>query len=148
MLETDPKYQIAPCGVNCLNCKIHDSNLTEEYKLKVAEFLGIAPEEVHCKGCRTEKGNCLFIPGECATWACTQKKGVTYCFECDEFPCRLLAPSAKGANRLHNIKVYNLCRMKFFGIDAWLEESAHIEKLYYEGEFIVGEGPVLNHDPE
>jgi hypothetical protein len=69
---------------------------------------------------------------------------VTYCYECGEFPCGLLAPSAKGANYPHNMKVYNLCRMKLNGVDAWIEESAEIRRLYYEGEFIVGRGPVLN----
>ena len=137
---------IAPCGVNCAHCKIHESNLTDEYKRKVAEFLGIPPDGVRCRGCRPEHGKCLFVESECATWACVEKKGVTYCFECDAFPCGLLAPSARGANRLHNAKLYNLCRMKYFGIDAWLEESAYIQKLYFEGEFFVGKGPVL--DPE
>jgi len=41
------------------------------------------------------------------------------------------------------MKVYNLCRMKLIGIDAWIEESAHIRKRYYEGDFVVGQGPIL-----
>jgi len=142
----DLKEYAAPCGINCLDCKIHESNLTQEYKARVAQYLGIAPDAVRCKGCRQEQGKCIFVPGECATWACTQKKGVAYCFECDAFPCGLLAPSAKGANRAHNLKVYNLCRMKSLGVDAWLKESAHNMELYFEGEFIVGKGPVLSHD--
>ena len=141
----DKTHYIAPCGVNCLNCKIHESNLTEEYKAKAAEHLDVSPDKVRCRGCRPEQGKCKLLPSECATWLCTREKGVTYCFECDEFPCTLLAPSAKGAHLLHNAKLYNLCRMKFFGIDAWLEESAQIQQLYFEGEFVVGKGPVLNH---
>jgi hypothetical protein len=41
------------------------------------------------------------------------------------------------------MKVYNLCRMKLNGIDAWIEESADIRRRYYEGDFVVGQGPVL-----
>ncbi|MEG0376680.1 MAG: DUF3795 domain-containing protein [Raoultibacter sp.] len=78
-----------------------------------------------------------------ATWACVEKKGLTYCFECDEFPCGLLAPTEKGADYPHNMKVYNLCRMKLNGLESWIEESAEIRKRYYEGDFIVGQGPVV-----
>ena len=41
------------------------------------------------------------------------------------------------------MKIYNLCRMKTRGIEAWIEESALIRERYYEGDFIVGRGPVL-----
>lgn len=139
----DKKYQTAPCGLDCFNCNLHEDNLTEENKIKVAEYRKISPDEVACKGCRAERGKCRYAEFDCATWACAQKKGVTYCFECDEFPCDLLMPSAKGASYPHNMKVYNLCRMKRLGLDAWIEESAHIRKRYYEGKFVVGQGPVL-----
>jgi hypothetical protein len=36
--------------------------------------------------------------------------------------------------------------MKFLGIDKWIEEAAEIRKLYYEGKFKVGIGPVLEND--
>lgn len=44
------------------------------------------------------------------------------------------------------MKVYNLCRMKYRGIEAWVEESAHIRERYYEGDFVVGKGPVLENE--
>jgi len=141
----DKKYQISPCGINCLNCGLHESNLTDEVKRKGAEFFNISPEEVKCRGCRQEQGKCLYVDSVCATWTCAEKKGVTYCFECDEFPCAFLAPAAdKSANRAHNIKLYNLCRIKRIGADTWLDESATILKRYFEGELIPGKGPVLS----
>jgi len=139
----DKKYQTAPCGLDCHNCNVYEENITDEVKIKMAEYRKISPDEVVCKGCRVENGKCLYANGDCATWDCTQEKGVTYCFECDEFPCGLLAPTAKGANFPHNMKVYNLCRMKLLGMDAWIEESAEIRKRYYEGDFVVGKGPIL-----
>lgn len=142
----DKKYQTAPCGLDCFNCNLHKNNITEEYKSKVAEYLKILPEDVACRGCRAEDGKCRWAKFNCDTWACVQKKGVTYCYECAEFPCKLLMPSAKGASYPHNMKIYNLCRMKLLGIDAWIEESAHIRKKYYEGEFVVGQGPILKDE--
>ena len=134
----------APCGLDCFNCPTYEGNITEEWKIQGSEILKIPPEEVPCKGCRDEKGICKFTPDkQCATWNCVQEKGVTYCHECTEFPCKLLMPTLQGAQFPHNMKVYNLCRMKWMGIDKWIEESAEIRKRYYEGRFEVGKGPVL-----
>ena len=139
----DKTLLTAPCGLDCFNCSGYEDNVTEEYKEQVAEFFGIPIEETPCKGCRDEKGKCIWANGQCATWDCVQEKGLTYCHECDEFPCKLLMPTKQGADYPHNMKVYNLCRMKFFGINQWIEEAAEIRKRYFEGRFVVGKGPVL-----
>ncbi len=140
----DKRYLTAPCGLDCFNCGALEENVTEEYKQRASERLGVPPEEVVCHGgCRGEQGKCKWAQGDCATWACAQQKGVDYCYECSEFPCGLLVPTAKGADFPHNMKVYNLCRMKNNGIDAWIEEAADIRKRYYMGDFVVGQGPIL-----
>jgi len=138
----DKKELIAPCGLDCFNCPVQEENITEATRQGMAKHLNLPPEEIACKGCKPENGRCRFHQ-DCATWECAQKKGVSYCFECGEFPCGLLAPSAKGAQYPHNMKVYNLCRMKLIGLDAWINESASIRKRYYEGDFVVGKGPVV-----
>jgi hypothetical protein len=33
--------------------------------------------------------------------------------------------------------------MKLNGVEEWIKESATIRKRYYEGTFVVGQGPVL-----
>ncbi len=142
------KELTAPCGLDCFNCGWFEENLTDEIRENEAKRLGISVKEVNCKGCRGEQGKCWWAKGNCATWSCVQKKGIKYCFECNEFPCALLAPSVKGADFPHNMKVYNLCRMKLLRIDKWIEESAEIRKCYYEGKFEVGKGPVLRNNKQ
>ena len=140
----DNRRLTAPCGLDCFNCGTYEANITEDIKKQVSEFLKIPVEETSCKGCRSENGRCIFGPKQqCATWKCVQEKEISFCYECTNFPCGLLAPSAKGASFPHNMKVYNLCRMKLIGIDSWIEESASIRQRYYEGNFVVGQGPVL-----
>jgi len=140
----DKKRLTAPCGLACFLCSVYEEIITDEEKKQVSEFLKIPPEETPCKGCRDEKGNCKFGKDhQCPTWDCVQEKGVTYCFECQEFPCEKLRPTKMGADYPHNIKMYNLCRMKLIGVDKWIEEAAEIRKLYYEGTFQVGKGPML-----
>jgi hypothetical protein len=119
-----------------------EDNITDEIREKISQFLNVSPEEAACKGCRPERGRCKFAQN-CATWNCAEEKGVSFCFECDEFPCGFLAPSAQGAEYPHNMKVYNLCRMKLVGVDAWIEEVSTIRKRYYDGKLVLGRGPVL-----
>lgn len=54
-------------------------------------------------------------------------------------------PTQQGAAFPHNMKVYNLCRMKLRGVDKWTKEAPGIRKLYYEGIFEVGKGPVFEN---
>ncbi|MCL1932417.1 MAG: DUF3795 domain-containing protein [Candidatus Azobacteroides sp.] len=137
----------APCGLDCFNCPLYEGNITEEYKKRSSEYLGIPLEDTPCRGCRGEKGHFRSAVGShCATWDCVQEKRVTYCYECAGFPCKLLMPTQQGAQFPHNMKVYNLCRMRFLGVDKWIEESSEIRKRYFEGRFEVGKGPVLEND--
>ncbi len=46
-----------------------------------------------------------------------------------------------AALRPHNMKLYNLCRIKKIGIERWIEEEAgQIREKYFTGKFIVGKG--------
>jgi len=62
--------------------------------------------------------------------------------DCNDFPCAFLAPMADLAGHYpHNIKLYNLCRIKKVGLDRWIEEEAgQIQKKYFTGKFIMGKG--------
>ena len=142
----DKKRLTSPCGVDCFNCLSYEGNITEDFKERVAVFLNIPVEETPCKGCRDESGKCKLAKGHCATWNCVHERGVAFCCECADFPCVYYTPSLEAADLLHNLKVYNLCRIKAVGIDRWIEEVAEIRKRYYEGRFVVGEGPVLEKD--
>jgi hypothetical protein len=140
----DKKHLTAPCGLDCFNCLTFEGNITEEWKKQVSKFLKIPVEETPCKGCRDEKGNCKFaVNNHCATWDCVNEKELTYCCECSDFPCEKLMPTKEGAEYPHNVKVYNLCRIKYKGIDNWIEEADDIRTRYYTGKFEVGKGPIL-----
>jgi hypothetical protein len=141
MKET--KLLTAPCGLDCFNCEVHENNVTDEMRKMFSANTGLSPEKVQCKGCRDQKGERLGM-SLCETYKCVNEKGVEFCHECDEFPCQKLQPAADGASRFpHNMKVYNLCRMKAVGLDQWAKEASEIRKRYFAGKFIVGKGPVV-----
>ena len=117
--------------------------MTGDFAEMIHEKLGIPKEEIPCKGCRQQDGKHYHLPPEgCATLDCVKAKGVELCCDCDDFPCAFLAPTAEGAGRYpHNMKVYNLCRIKNIGLERWIEEEAgEIRKKYFTGKFVVGKG--------
>ncbi len=136
------KALTAPCGLDCFNCELQENNLTDDFALMVSEKLGVAIEDVPCKGCRQQDGVHFHLPPDgCATLTCAKNKGVDLCCDCDDFPCPLLAPMADGAARYpHNMKMYNLCRIQRIGIEKWIEEAGEIRKKYFTGQFVVGKG--------
>lgn len=127
MTTAEKVASTAPCGLDCFNCAAHEANITAEYRARTVALFGVAPEETSCKGgCRAMRGRCLWAGGSCATYACVERKGVTWCFECDEFPCGRLMPSKDSAAKdyLHNFKLFNLCRMRAVGVECWAENEA------------------------
>ncbi len=134
---------IAPCGVDCFNCGAYEENMTELIRKNILKMSG--KEYINaCKGCRGMNGKNLPMADECETYKCILIHKVDFCNECAEFPCGKLSPCADKANFVpHNMKVFNLCRMKKVGIDKWVEESKSIREKYFKGEFVPGDEPVL-----
>lgn len=138
----DQKALTAPCGLDCFNCDIYVDNLTAQLADLIHTKMGIPEEDIPCRGCAQQQGQHYHIPPEgCATLDCVKAKGVDLCCDCDDFPCVLLAPTRDGAAMVpHNMKVYNLCRIKKVGLDAWIEEVGQIRKQYFGAKFVVGKG--------
>jgi len=140
----DKKFLTAPCGIDCFNCPLLEENITEEIKTATAKQFGVQPADVICKGCRTEEGRCK-ASFNCATYKCVTGKGYHFCYECNNFPCDKYLPTQKAAYAPHNMKLYNLCRIKLIGLDAWIDEVSEIRERYYKGDFVQGQGPTLKN---
>jgi len=138
----DKKALTAPCGIDCFNCEIHESNLSNEVAQTLQGKYGWPKEEIACKGCRQQDGKHVHIPQGCSTLDCVKARGVAFCGDCADFPCALLAPVADlAAIRPHNLKVYNLGRIKKIGLERWIaEEAGQIRKKYFTGKFVMGKG--------
>lgn len=140
---SDKRELTAPCGLDCFNCEIYEANLTDPMVEFIHTKMGVAKEEISCRGCRLQDGRHFHLPdGGCPTLSCAKEKGVELCCDCDDFPCSYLAPLADGAERFpHNMKLFNLCRIKNAGIERWIEQEAGtIRKKYFTHKFVVGKG--------
>ena len=139
----DKRALTAPCGLDCFNCDIYEENITDELAESIHVKSGIPKQEIACTGCRQQNGKHYHFPPEgCATFNSAKDKGVELCCDCNDFPCPFLAPLADGADQYpHNMKVYNLCRIKKIGLDRWIaEEAGHIRRSYFTSKFVVGRG--------
>lgn len=131
----------SPCGLDCFNCELYGDNLTDNLKDLIHTKMGVSKEDIPCKGCRVQDGKHYHIPNGCRNLDCIKEKGVEFCSDCSDFPCEILAPLSDGAQMYpHNMKVYNLCRIKQFGIEKWIEESSKIREKYFKKKFVVGKG--------
>lgn len=134
---------VSPCGVDCDDCAGHRCGNDPAIMDRMIS-LGFKKETLPCPGCRELKGDCPVIGGHCPTYACLEKKGLSFCYECDEFPCAALAPTAdKASSAIHNIKLFNLNYIQRHGLNAWQAIKSDIKKRYFQGKLIYGKGPQL-----
>jgi len=138
----DKKELTAPCGLDCFNCVLYEDNLTAEFVDHIHTKMGIPKTDIPCMGCRAQDAKHFHLPEGCATLDCIKEKGIDFCCNCEEFPCLYLAPTADQADHFpHNMKVFNLCRIKKVGLEKWArEEAVNIRNRYFKGKFVVGKG--------
>ncbi len=141
MEKKDDITMVSPCGGYCGDClayKVKDNPSLEE-RLKVVNWNGIP-----CPGCRPSKGKVQFVDGTCETYACAEKQGVDFCFECKEFPCAKFNPAADKANILpHNIKLFALCFIRQHGVEEWKKKTSEVKQIYFHGKMEIGKGPQM-----
>lgn len=98
---------IAVCGLDCKNCDIRRVPFDPEAVQRVVvwfrqmEWLkedeGISEvieRSMYCKGCRGDRS--IHWSADC--WilkCCVDSKGLEYCYQCDNFPCKQLVDWAK-----------------------------------------------------
>jgi len=110
---------VGACGIYCGSCDVYVAHRTDdlEKKAKIAEDISkqfgkeIKPEQIICDGCNGEDSLCW--GKNCLVRVCVKEKGVTACFECNEYPCKKL-------KELGWAKLNELEEMKRLGISQWL----------------------------
>ena len=128
---------VAPCGLFCGACPVFKASGDSALAQKLAQTLGIPPEQVNCLGCRAEKGH-IKIMGEpvCPTYqCCIEQRGLQFCYQCEDFPCLKLAPCADKAQTLpHNTKVYTLVLLQKMGVEKWLDRAQQSWRQYFRSK--------------
>lgn len=135
----DYKQMTAPCGLDCFNCPMYLASENEELRTAISKNLSIPFEQVICRGCCNEKGTiaALNMTEPCNVYKCIERKGISLCCDCPDFPCDHLHPYADMASRVpHNTKVFNLCLIKRMGLESWADTKAKsVKDTYFKGKF-------------
>jgi hypothetical protein len=134
---TDVEKLAAPCGLYCGACPLYKAQTDRVLAEKLAPRLGLAVESCTCSGCRAQKG-CVSVMGEpiCETYdCCVNEKGLDFCYECTDFPCSKLAPSADRAAEIpHNTKIYNLLLIQRDGAKSLAGVADNLWRQYFRGK--------------
>lgn len=102
------KDHIAPCGMNCRLCMAYQR------------------EKKPCKGCR---GDDKYKPNHCVkcymkTCSNTKNNKYSYCYECDEFPCKKLKYlDSRYKLKYHMSMIENLNKIKEKGEKTFLAQE-------------------------
>ncbi len=105
----------ATCGMNCIAC----------YKHIAARNYGKP-----CRGCFDEPQGISFDSGkltvchECDIKNCAKEKKLKYCYECKDFPCKILARMENSYNERYDESIIeNSITVKEHGIEKFMESQ-------------------------
>ena len=117
---------LSPCGMYCSVCSVRAAHQNNDQKLKgqLAFFFHTSPENIACEGCMSEKTFENMVK-TCSIRACAQKKGLTGCHQCNDFPCNNVKnfPMEPARNRI----LEAVPRWKELGTERYVAE---VEKHY------------------
>lgn len=129
------KWDISICGLNCAKCDIYQAchgddrlrnEIVEWFKKERNEDL--KPEQIVCEGCRGARDR-HWSP-DCGMMNCALERGLQYCFECEEFPCKIVNEFGSDGVSHHERTIENMKRMKEIGLEAWIEEQKKVQCVF------------------
>lgn len=117
---TPTKVSAAVCGLFCPACYVFIGTQEEpERIMKLAALQRQTVEETRCEGCRSE--NRTSYCKKCSIVKCATQKGIDFCHECTDYPCREL----KTFQSLmpHGIEIWkSQQKIKEVGYENWYQE--------------------------
>ncbi len=106
MPETLETFLFAPCGMNCMVCYVH---------LK---------SKKPCDGCLGDDINKPERCKKCEIKLCANTKGLVYCYECNDFPCKHIKNLEKSYKKRYKTSlIANSENVKANGIASFMREE-------------------------
>ncbi len=115
------KKLAAVCGLFCPACGIFIGTKEDPARLNViAQRVQQPIEKLRCNGCRSDQ-RCFYCESNCKMAKCATARGVDFCGECAEYPCKDL--KAFQAEMPHRIELWeSQSRIKEVGYERWYAE--------------------------
>jgi hypothetical protein len=141
MTYDEIRADLAPCGLSCAKCMVYAEGDIKRHAMELSRLLGnfdaaaarlsrFAPvfgnwpafkellsyfTGTTCRGCRS--GECIFPT--CGVKSCYLTRGVDFCSQCAEFPCK----NSGFAGEMEERWLARVGRMKEVGVEAFWEET-------------------------
>lgn len=94
----------APCGINCMVCSRH------------------CGQETPCAGCLGSDLGKAELCRKCKIKNCVKERGLAYCYECPDYPCKLINLLEKSYQvRYHASLMENSDYVRRYGVEQFLE---------------------------
>jgi len=118
--NTDKKLA-AVCGLFCPACHVFIATQEDPAKLAaMAQRYQKSLDELQCNGCRSAK-RCFYCESMCFMAKCAAGKGVEFCGDCADYPCKGLKDfQAMAPHRIELWKSH--ARRKEAGLETWYAE--------------------------
>lgn len=120
-VRTPDKRLAAVCGLFCPACTVFIGTQEDPGRLAImARRLQRPVEEMRCNGCRAER-RCFYCESRCTMAKCAAAKGLEFCGECPDYPCKDL--ETFQAEMPHRIELWkSLQRIRDAGYETWYRE--------------------------
>lgn len=106
--ENIDTIMFAPCGMNCMLCYKHCYTVKKPCPGCLTSDQAGKPE--HCRKCKIKD--------------CVNSKGLSYCYECPEYPCRQIKYLEKSYNTRYNTSLVENCKfVKSKGLVKFMEHQ-------------------------
>ena len=95
---------IAVCGLDCNECDIFQAPNNPEIARQIVDWFKkerdaeVKIEDIRCLGCRGDRIK-HWSPDCWILKCCIDKKGLEFCYQCEDFPCEKLVGRAKGSKK-------------------------------------------------
>lgn len=124
------KELLAPCGLYCGVCRIYqaykDNNL--DFKKEILPTLndfGVKTvEDIACTGCLSD-GVVFHFCQSCPIKDCIKIKKIDGCYQCDEFPCKIINEWSDPLDK--KVMLRSVVDWRKLGTEKWIKEE---EKRY------------------
>ena len=104
--ESIDTIMFAPCGMNCMVCYKH----CYHKKLCAGCLNGDTGKQEHCRKCKIKD--------------CVCQKGLFYCFECFNFPCKLIKNLEKSYNKRYQASLMENSKfVQQYGLEKFMQKQ-------------------------
>ncbi|MGD8229421.1 MAG: DUF3795 domain-containing protein [Desulfobacteraceae bacterium] len=128
-MEQDVSERVGICGIYCGTCprylakRLNDAEEVEN----IYNETGVPVEQIGCDGCLSDTVFPTCKACKHGFRECAAEKGVTWCFQCEDFPCQRLRDFrdvhiVNGISH-HEHVIEDLEFMRAKGVEAWVAEQ-------------------------